>query len=103
MQWLKADAGLAAAILRNTHPTGRSPSVRSIDVEPRTKASARVFVTVDWKGGVLGGTHSTRIAWEFSAHCHIATTLAGDNADASVLPEHRKKLDAYFRDEVLRP
>ncbi len=97
---LKANAGLAADILKNTHPTGRGASLRSIDVDRSSKASARVFVTVDWKGGVLGGAHATRVAWEFNAHRHIAATLAADSANVRVSLEYLKKLDAYFRDEV---
>ncbi len=97
---LKAEPGLADVILKNTHPTGRAPMLRSIDTDPSSKASARVFVTVDWKGGVLGGAHATRVAWEFNTNRHIAAAVVADNANVAVSPDHLKRLDAWFRDEV---
>ena len=100
VQRLRENAGLASAILSNTHPTGKNPTPRSIDIDPASQASARVLVTVDWKGGVLGGAHSTKVAWEFNTRRHIAATLVSDSANVRVTPEYLKKLDAFFRDEV---
>jgi len=97
---LKADPGLAAAILKNTHPTGSAPTLRSVNVDPLSRTSTRVFVTVDWRGGILGGAHATRIAWEFNTHRHIAATVVADNANVHISPEYLKRLDAWFRDEI---
>jgi hypothetical protein len=80
---LKGNAGIAAAILKYTHPTGGKPTLRSIESAPGTKTSARAMITVDWKGGILGGAHATTIGWEFNSHRHIAASLVRDDANVS--------------------
>ena len=100
VQRLNNTPGLAEALLLHTHPTGLGPSLRSIDVDPTSRASARVFITIYWTGRVWGGGHSTRIAWEFNTQRHIAATVTSDNANVPVAPDYLRKLDAYFRDVV---
>jgi hypothetical protein len=97
---LAGDPGLALAILNNSHPTGRNPTLRAIEVDRSSKTSARFLLTVGWKGGVLHGDHVTKVLWEFNPHRHISAAVANDTANVAVSPEYLKKLDAFFRDQV---
>ena len=98
---LRARPGLAATILKFTHPTGDNPALGAVEQVPgTTKTSAKALITIVWKGGILGGAHSTTVGWEFNPHRHISLLLQTDDANVKVAPENLKKLDAVFRDEV---
>lgn len=90
---------LAKELLKDTHPSGTNPRVARSEV---LSDGNHVVATIvfQWKGGVLGGLHSTTIRWEFTEAGHGTARVIADNAPVGVDPEHARALDVFFRTRV---
>ncbi len=90
---------LAAAILHNLHPTGKSAVLKA--VEARAMPTG-IFVVIasEWRGGVLGTRYTTVVRWEFNERRHITTVVPQDTAQIRYSPEALKALNAWFESQL---
>lgn len=95
----KNESKMAEAVQRIAHPTGKSPTFKSLSI---SKLSDRILVeiTVDWKGGFVGGEYSTVVVWEISDKSHVGAKVTTDSAPTRIADRNKDDLNEYFRTKV---
>ena len=90
---------IASAIQGITHPTGKEPALSEYTV---SKLADRILVNlkVDWKGGIVGTSYVTSVAWEIGEMGHIEAKVTLDSALTAIDPKNKEMLNDYFRTKV---
>lgn len=93
--------GLAAAIVKITHPSGHGPSLLDLRASAGAENVA-IVITAGWRGGLTSAPYQTTVRWEFNERRHIRAAVVADTALMKVAPKNATALDEYFRDEVFK-
>ena len=90
---------IAKAIQGIAHPTGKEPVLSAYTV---SKLADRILIDlkVEWKGGIVGNSYVTSVAWEIGEKGHIGAKVTIDSAMTAVDPKNKEMLDDYFRTKV---
>ena len=82
-----------------THPTGKNPQMRSVDVRPNGDGISTRF-EVDWQGGFSASNYKTIVVWQCTQQNHLLAEVTQDTAPITADAANLKKLDDYFRTEI---
>ena len=90
---------IANAIQGIAHPTGKEAVLSTYTV---SKLADRVLIDlkVEWKGGIVGNSYTTSVAWEIGEKGHIEAKVTIDSAMIAIDPKNKEMLDDYFRTKV---
>jgi len=87
---------LASELLKDTHPSGKSPRVVGYQVV-NNERQAIAIIKFEWSGGLSGARYTTTVEWALTTFTHVAARVVADSAPFAVDAAHARLLDDYFR------